>query len=842
MNLNWRIQRTTCVSARALAVASLFVSASAWAQDAAVPAQTSADVQPAASDTSAQAEAQAQAGDQFDPAAAEDVGVIVVTAQKREERLQDVPITVNVVGAKQLEQQNITNIGELTRAVPALSGAFIGGGTPQIRGVATIGFGRSSESAVSTVIDGVVGGKAGVVDLVDVERVEVLSGPQGMLFGKNASSGVINIITVAPKLNKFELIGSIDYGRFEYERERLTLNAPIADTAALRVTGYHDRDESVVTNVLTGKKAEAETWGGRARVRWEPTDNLEINLIGDYAKSTNSGEIGLVYSRIPDPTGVNALLVAELAACGVDNPGPKNRENCPNAVNKHNGDVERYGLSGQIDWTLPGDYLLTSITASRWQDSQQFGNFSPCCDVDSVNSPYFDMGWTPARNKVFSQEVRLTSPANKPVEFVAGLYFSNTNTYDEVFQAGTLGFVPNQLVPLPSPPFPPGFSLPLCVVLGIPCQGPNEYVARAQKIDVNQKSYAAFGQATYHAGEKLSFILGGRYTHETLDVDAPVFSPAEVAAILAAQGIGYYPASPLLFNFTPVNESLDEDNFSWRVGVQYEPNPNWMFFATASRGYKGPAVADQGGDPDDPIIESEIPMSYELGAKATLANGKIFTTLTLFHTKVKDFQTVVFSPDFIPAGFVAGNAPFMTTKGIDFSIFGSPLNGLTVSAGAIYNIAKYSSDYRVGCFAGPTATHSCEVVNGAAITKPNPQIPDAPKFKFVANAQYTHHVSQGLDAFIQSDVQYQTKTFTSSTPDSIQTLPDQFYLNGRIGVRDAKGRWGASLWGRNILGNTYVREIPDFLAGLAPGRVGAYVSGPNSGQFATYGLSLDFAF
>ena len=136
---------------------------------------------------------------------------IIVTAQKREERLLQVPVTVNVVGSDQLARENVHSLADLSRTVPALDG---GGQAPTIRGVTTTGFARSAESAVAVVIDGVNMGRTQINDLFDLQRVEVLSGPQGMLFGKNASAGVINIVTKAPDSNKFEAIGRLELGDY----------------------------------------------------------------------------------------------------------------------------------------------------------------------------------------------------------------------------------------------------------------------------------------------------------------------------------------------------------------------------------------------------------------------------------------------------------------------------------------------------------------------------------------------------------------------------------------------------------------------------------------------------
>lgn len=793
----WRAGREVKRSFGALAAVTVFSGGTAWAQ---MPA-TSASAAPGSEDLQ--------------------LTEIIVTAQKREENILQVPVTVNVVSDTQLAQENITSVGDLVRAVPALSGAFFGGGVPQIRGVATVGFARSSESAVSTVLDGVVLGKTPITDLFDLERVEVLSGPQGMLFGKNASSGVINLVTVKPAFNEFDLKGSVDYGRFDYERERLTINVPLGEEAALRFSGYHNGDESVVRDTLTGQNDKTNTLGGRARFRWKPSDHLEINLIGDYARTTDDGLTNLVFSRVPDPAGANAPLAAELASCGIV-ASPGNTSNCPNSFDPAQATVTRYGVSGQIDYDLPGGYLLTSITANRWVNSGKFGDYRACCDVDSLSAPFFAIGGTPSSDKVFSQELRVTSPAHQLIEFVAGLYGSSTHTYDEVFQAGTLGLLPDIA-----------------------------YTARQQSIDVGQKSYAAFGQATFHVTDQLSLIAGGRLTHETLDVDAVTDSQAQIASILASQNLLLLNIPPLAGfwdAFATVHEHPRTDNFSWKLGIQYEFTPKLMTFATVARGYKGPAVADQGARKDpvtglaqDAIVRPEIPMSFELGSKATLLEGKLFATLTLFYTRVDDFQTTIFVPNIIPAGFVQGNASYMKTKGLDLSLMGRPFEGLTFNVGAIYNIANYAPDYRVGCGPAQTTAHGCETVDGAQVSAPNPQIPDAPKFKLVSNAEYAHDLSTKVAGFLQSDVQYQTGVFTTSTPDPIQRLPSQFYLNGRIGIRDSSGRWSASLWGRNLLDKQYITYTPDFIA-IAPGHAGAYVSGPTAGQFRTFGISADFNF
>jgi iron complex outermembrane receptor protein len=765
---------------------------------------------------------QAQEANQPDSSAGS-IDEIVVTANKREEKIQDVPVTVNVVGAQQLDQQNITSIADLGRAVPALGGAFLGG-TPSIRGVATGGFARSSEEAVSTVLDGVVLGRTATTQLFDIERVEVLSGPQGMLFGKNASAGVINIATVAPKLDTFEVIGSGDYGSLDYTRARLTVNVPLGSSAALRISGFEAGEDTPVRNTITGKRNHSETWGGRARLRFEPNDNLKINLIADYERTHGNGNFPYVVAILPteDPFGT-VTLDSQLAACGIT-ASLNNTLNCGEGPSSKIARSRRYGFSGQIDLGL-GDYLLTSITAKRWLDTGEFGYYGLGGDTDMVPADILSRNLTPSRYNVFSQELRLTSPANQPVDFVVGLYYSQSKNHDEIFQAGGLGYLPSGAAD-----------------------------ARYQTIDIDQKSYAAFGQATIHATDKLALIVGARFTHEKLSDVGPLASASQLSAILASQGLIYFPVG-FGAGFAAVNEKISEDNFSWRLGAKYDFSQNFMAFLTASRGYKGPAVSDQGGRRDatgnalNPVIQEEIPLNFELGAKATILDGKVFAGLTLFQTKIDNFQTQVFAPAIgaIPAGFIQGNAPYVKTKGVDLSLFGRPFEGFTLNAGVIYTDAQYAPSFLVACapqqitgVGGCSATRSTQAVD---------QIARTPKWRILLNGEYATEVASGITAFVQADMQHQSKIYLSPTPDPILRLPATTFINGRIGLRDIDGGWGVSVWGRNLFGERYNVMQPDFLAlagngrmGVTPGSQPAYLTLPTRDWQTTYGVSVEFKF
>lgn len=273
-----------------------------------------------------------------------------------------------------------------------------------------------------------------------------------------------------------------------------------------------------------------------------------------------------------------------------------------------------------------------------------------------------------ARISTFSQELRVTSPAHKKVEFVAGLYFSKTNTFDTVVQGGFAGIVPGARF------------------------------GRGSQVSIEQTSYAAFGQSTIHVNDKLALIAGGRFTHDRLKDKARPYTPLELAPY------GFLPIELLPFGFrmpAPLDLDFKEDNFSWKLGAQYEVSPRLNVYFTASRGYKGAASNDQADPAIVPVlIRSEKPMFFELGAKATLIDRKLFGTIALFSNKVNNYQTDVFTPataaNPVP-GFAQGNAPYILSQGIDLNVFGKITPELTFNAGVIYNRAKYAPNYVVQC-------------------------------------------------------------------------------------------------------------------------------------------------
>lgn len=717
-----------------------------------------------------------------------DVGAIIVTANRREERLQRVPVAVTLVGGEQLTQQNINTVEGLTRAAPALTNAGPPGlGALSIRGVGGLSFSRSSEGSVGVVVDGVALANTSTNPplLFDVARVEVLEGPQGTLFGRNSSAGVINITTNAPEPSKIEAFAYADIGTRNNYIARAVLNLPIASNAALRVTGSYSQDPQVQRNLFDGSFSRREGKAARARMLWEPSDAVTVNLSADYTDTdVNGGSSWAVYSSNP-----TSLLTARLNACGVT-VGPDNQDGCvnPGIVSS----ATTYGFSGQIDVDLGGP-TLTSITALRRVRS------GTDQDADSTTANRLFQSVSDRINN-FSQELRVSSPNSGVVEFVAGVYYFKSELDAVTVQSGqVLADLPLiGACPLPAPS--------LCgLTLG-----------QSRPVSTSTESYAAFAQATINASDRLRFILGGRLGREDVRASSPGSTTVEGA-------LAPFAAS------TAIRARAADTYFSYRLGAQYDVTPDVMAFATYTRGYKGPATNDTATSAAIPLlIKPEIPKSGEVGFKATLAGGRAALNATAFYTKVSNFQAQFFDPS-IPA-FIFGNAPELTSKGVSAQLFGRPARGLTTNLGVMYLDAEYGPGYAITDFRNAITSAEGRQLVGSA------------KWTITASAEYSTTLSGEFDAFVQADAVYRSKSFSNATNDPILATDGAAIFGGRIGIRTDDERFGVAVFARNIF-DTF-RPSTRFATPLAAQQLDplsfSQFVGPEGNRVV--GLSLDARF
>jgi iron complex outermembrane receptor protein len=679
---------------------------------------------------------------------------VVVTAEKREEKLQDVPIAITVVNAQQLNDEHVTTLADLSRTAPSLEmiQSFGGpGGGGQIRGIGTQSFTRSAEGAVGVVVDQVSQGNLNISNVFDVARVEVLRGPQGTLFGLTSSAGVINIVTNAPDPSKFETIWHGDYAAnghagSEFGQETLhgVVNIPLSGDSALRVAGSIDDNRGVEHNNFTGKDDTVNNSAVRAHYLAKWADSVTFNLIADYQRTVQNGSQGGI---IPGFTYVTAdpNLTAELAACGIT-PGFSNQDRCsdhPNLAYDTN-----YGLSAQLDWNL-GSNTLTSITAYRRDEGGP--NAQDIQGVPTENPQIWQTGVLTA-GRQWSEELRLASNSGARAEYTAGAFISNFVTLG--YNAPGAAF--NIHIAVPFPPF--------SLSVGPP----------SGDTQTSNASQAVFGHLQYHVTDALTLIAGARYTREEI---TDYSSPAGLAA-----------GSPNNAGSTAI--SLDQNNVSGVLGVQYKLAPEWTTYATVTRGYKGPQAqaANPAAGQLAVIIPSEIPTAYEVGLKGTALDGRLGTDFSLFDTRVHNYQGQ--TCDLSPQGLLVCNPNSfdVTTRGVEVDFYGKPVTNLTLNGGFIYDQAKYPNGYT-----GLDPNN----LNGGTTNMSGLQIVGVPTTKFTLSGDYLWPMGP-VGLLLGADTVYKSAIRLGYSGDPGFVFPSAWNVNFRVGIRSSDNRWGVTAFARDV--------------------------------------------
>ncbi|WP_084390858.1 TonB-dependent receptor [Novosphingobium capsulatum] len=719
---------------------------------------------------------------------AANAGEIIVTANRRAERLQQVPIAVTVVDGAQLARQNVNTVENLTRSAPALEVAGpTGYGALSIRGVGGISLAQSSEGSVGVVVDNVALANTSIDPplLFDIARIEVLEGPQSTLFGRNSSAGVINIVTAAPDPSRTAVIAHADIGTRDNYIGRLAVNLPVSDNAALRIAGGLTQDPKVQYNRADDSWQKRKSEAVRGRFLWEASDKLTINLSGDYTHNHYDGGVQwAVFQSSP-----TSLLTARLNACGVT-VGPSNTDGCA-GPNRSNHTV--FGFSGQIDLAL-GGYTLTSVSAIRRRTINEL------VDIDSTTADRYIQPQSGSQRNL-SQELRLSTPNGGRVEGVAGLYYSSQRLTNSLTQVGNI---------LADLPLIGACPLPLASLCALP-------FGQTRDTAVQTEGYAAFGQATVHISPRLRVLLGLRVGHESVKAQtgATTLAPGAVAQLTPLPGI---------------NARVSDTYVGYRVGVQYEVAKQVMVFATVTRGYKGPAVNDQaaGVSGSQLIVRPEIPTAFEGGFKSSLMNGRIAFNATGFYTRIKDFQAS-FVDTSTPANLlVFGNVPTYRTWGASANLFGRPVQGLTVNIGATFLVRRYGAGY--------LAPNALGQVVDVSTFRPGGSL------KLTSSLEYTAPLTARLNGFFQADVVRNPRLFSNAAGDSVLAVDSWVNVGGRLGVKSADNRLGVSVFVRNLFDT--IRSGARFVTPTAAQQLDpvSYSQFAGAESRRVVGLSLDASF
>jgi len=630
---------------------------------------------------------------------------VTVTATRRAESLQKVPVAVSVVDGEQLERDNRNGVASIVQQVPSLNfrtGASNKDTSLFIRGVGTISTSPGVEPTVATVIDGVVYGRPGqaTLDLLDLERIEVLRGPQGTLFGKNASAGVLNIVTKAPTE---ETHGYIDQSYYSGNESRTRFGiggSLIPDTLKGSLTTLFGSYDGNVDNRANGHEVNGYNRKGvRGKLEFTPNDDLTLTLAADYMQSHDDAPNGVV-SKALTPAFAGAL--APVSASG-------HSRDIASDYRSHVEDINK-GLSAQLDWNL-GDYTLTSITAWRGWDNTQWQDGDRLATITSAFPGTEDKG--DLSYDQYSQEVRLASPKGEFVEYVGGLFYMHGKD-DETYRRTLVTPTGSQ-------------------------RGVADYTTTSD-------SYSAFGETTLNFTSRLRGIAGLRWTHDDLEYDHRRVSTS------ATTVSGIQPG-------TRSSGSVDEDGWSGRLGVQYDLSDDVMAYVTYSRGYKGPAynVFFNMQPRDTDALKPETSNTWEAGIKASAWDNRLTSNLAVFHSEYDNYQANFF--DTVANQVVTRliNAGSVSTEGVELDYALQATQNLKLSGALAYTRARID---QFSCPAGAAA--SCNV-DGKTL----PYSPDWKSYvraDYSIPLANGLDVELGTDYSWQSEVQYDI----SQNPDTKQ--------------------------------------------------------------------------
>lgn len=709
------------------------------------------------------APANAQATDTLDQ--------IIVSATRRDQDLQRVPLAVSTVSGADLERANRTNVNAIASQVPTVNFRTQSSNKDTslfVRGVGTISTSPGVESSVSTVIDGVVYGARGqaTLDLLDLERVEVLRGPQGTLFGKNASAGVINIVTRAPA-NEGGYVDLSYFGGGDEVRVRSGLSGALSENVRASLTGLYATYDGNVENVRNGESVNGyRHTGGRAKFEITPSDTLRITLSADYVHSNDDSQMVIAGTTLTAyPSGAVTNNPGFAAALSPLVAGPTNRR-IDSDMHTHVED-DNWGVAGQIDWEI-GDYRLTSISAYRSWRNTQFQDGDRLGEIFQQFPRSHDRGDLDFEQ--YSQEIRIASPQGRFIDYVAGVYWFR-GVDEETYRRNVTRCFDSTL-----PPVAPGAT---------PCAPDSatftEDFGRADYGTTNT-NYAVFGEATLNFTETFRAIVGARWTHDDLKYDH-----ARVSSATATNAVPGIRAPYASFG------STSEDGISGRAGVQFDITEDVTTYFTYSRGYKGPAynVYFNMQEIDTPVLDPEESDSYEIGLKSRLFGNRVTANLALFDTTYDNYQANFF--DLVGTAVVTRliNAGEVNTRGVELDFSARPIPELTINGGVAFIEARIE-DFNCP----PGAAASC-AVNG----KPLPYSPD---WKANVNTLYVVPLSGlswdlelGTDYNWQSETQYDI----SQSPDAIQ---GSFGIwNASLALVQPHEGWRASIVVKNITDKSY---------------------------------------
>jgi len=690
---------------------------------------------------------------------------VIVTAQRREERLLDVGLPITSLGAEALRTNRISTSGDL---VAHVAGMDVKENIPgaqaiiTVRGVGLNDFSSTNNSTVGVYVDDVFLASFAEMDfnLYDLDRIEVVKGPQGTLWGRNSTAGAINILTAGPSLSASSAMLSFTAANFDrYEGEGYG-NYVASDELAFRISGKYVKQHEGYwfSRVLDTDLGKQDILSGRAQMLWRPTASTSIKLKLEAETNDSSLGVGKFFGTIPKAPGVSCPDFSRPALC-VDSHGYTDTTSNP-----FQGDwnhpapyhVSQWNGTLHIDQDL-GFARLTSVTG--------YIQFKRGFYIDADAAPTTDAEFN-QNDKVrqFSQELRLAGGRPDRLTWVAGAYYS----WDRV-QTNTPGYLTDIF---------------------------NTHVLITA--DQHTESKALFGQAEWTVIPRVRLVGGLRYTDEDRSyvggtTDLNPFGFSFLCAAVQACAFGAPGTHVLSFQ----DASIHDSNWSWRAGVDYKPNDDSLIYGFVARGTKSGGFFN-GVTTNSfalaPYRPEEL-TDYEIGAKTQVFDRRLQLEGSLFWYDYNDLQTQTFTNVGAVSLIKLGNVGKATVKGFDAQATWLPLRGLSLGAGLTL------LDTELGEFqtAGPA---------GPIVVPKGNKLPNAPDVNFIGQARYEWEVAAGWTASIQGNAHYSSKVFKEALNTPYLSADSYWIFDARAALASRDG-WEIAIWGKNLGDEQYVTQATD---------------------------------
>ena len=703
--------------------------------------------------------------------AAPTIEEVLVTAQRRTENLQFVPIAVSVLPPPDIVNSNVITLVQSVSLLPSLTHS--GGVEPRntsirIRGIGTQSFSLAVEPSVAVIIDGIATGRPGAAaeDIADIDRIEVLRGPQGTLFGKNASVGVVNIVTKDPNPVDFE--GYIRAALAEDGESdlRLTASGPLSEHVSYRLNGFHRKWEGVATNVNRNEKTGGidGSYGARGKLRWARGNGLNATLTLE-ASSKDSDCCARAGRQLLDE---NAFL----ARAGTP-VGPENIDVSEDA--EVFSKTDSAAASMNLSWNYGGGHALRYLGGyRRWKNSANLDN-------DSTRFNFVPRQGGTTDSRVLSHELRLESSLDLRWDYVAGLY-AFRHEADRAFRDG--GCLLSELDEA-------GFDFEAGLISGCGIEE-KTYGAGSFSSTVENSNLAVFGQLNIDLTGKLAALIGFRYLRESLEFRFLRDNPpnGNLGGLLPGK-------------FNAAGKTSDEKAI-WKAGAKYQFNDDAMGYITASTGYKGKAysisqpltaeiLANEPLDPEESI-------NLELGIKSSLFNNRLVINSAIFNTRIDSFQ--IQGRDPVNQHALLRNAASVETFGAELEFTALPAAPLSLTGGATVLDAGFRKFPDGLCYPGQSPAAGCigavQDLGGAAFI-------NAPELKFTISGKYDFRFYE-WEAFAEATYTWQDEVQFSPNQDPNRIQKPYGLLHARLGLA-SPGGMELVLQGNNLTDQFYATDI-----------------------------------